>query len=540
MTLTSATLVAGRRVGDIVWSNATLADLIDALATTRSDRAAVTDANGTLTFRELRAGALRVAKALRSAGVRRGDSVGILMGNRAEWIVSCFAAQYLGATVVAINTWYTSRELGYVLAHADVRVLIMTRSFLRSDYAAMLDSLRPWHESIPSLQRVVVLGEPTDDAMIGWHDFLASGDKVPDGEIATMQAAVRPDDIAFLLYTSGSTALPKGVRLAHWGLLKNCHDIGERQHLTEDDVLMLPISLFWSFGCSNAMMAALTHATHIVLQEHFDAEKAVALIEQFRCTALYGTANIMRALLDLPGLGDRGILTLRTGLTFGSAKFMHEVIDRLAPEMCHVFGLTEGYGNSTVTDVDDPIDKRLNSTGRVLPGSELRIVDPATEEILPSGREGEIRVRGCIMAGYHKDPTTTSKVFDNDGFFRTGDLGVLDEDGYLHFRSRLKEMIKTGGINVSPAEVEEVLRAHPCVSEAFVTGLPDAIRDEAVGAVVVLVDGASLSAEALTAHCRASLSAFKVPRRFQVVPKDALPLTTTRKIHRARLAELFE
>jgi len=216
------------------------------------------------------------------------------------------------------------------------------------------------------------------------------------------------------------------------------------------------------------------------------------------------------------------------------------VIDRLAPDICHVFGFTEGYGNSTVTDVNDPIDERLNSAGRVLPGSEVRIVDPATEEILPSGEEGEIRVRGCIMAGYHKDPTATAKAFDNDGFFRTGDLGVLDDEGYLHFSSRLKEIIKTGGINVSPAEVEEVLRAHPCVSEAFVTGLPDPIREEVVGAVVVLVDGASFSVEALTTHCRASLAAFKVPRRFRAVRMDALPLTTTRKVHRARLAELFE
>ena len=278
MTPASATLVAGRPVSDIVQGNATLADLIDALATTRPDRAAVTDAKGTLTFRELRTDILRLAKALRLAGVRRSDSVGILMGNRDEWIVSCFAAQYLGATVVAINTWYTPRELRYALAHADVRVLIMAHSFLRSDYAAMLSSLQPWHESIPSLQRVVVLGELTDDALVGWHDFLASGEEVPDGEIAAMQAAVRPDDIAFLLYTSGSTALPKSVRLAHRGLLKNSYDIGERQHLTEDDVLLLPMALFWSFGCSNAMMAALTHATHIVLQEHFDAEEAVTLI----------------------------------------------------------------------------------------------------------------------------------------------------------------------------------------------------------------------------------------------------------------------
>lgn len=518
----------------------TLPALLDGLAWARPDRAAVTDAAGTLCFRDLRARSVRLAAALHADGVRRGDVVAVLMGNRSEWIVSCFAAQYLGATVVAVNTWYTARELAYVLAHADVRVLIAVRRFLRADYVEMLDSLRPWDAAFPALRTVVVLGDGHADGVTSWDDYLANGAAVPDEEVAEAARAVQPGDTALLLYTSGSTAAPKGVRLEHWGLLRNCFDIGERQHLTEDDVLFLPISLFWGFGCSNGMMAALTHATHLVLQENFEAGPAVQLMERHRCTAIYGTGNIMGAILALPDLASRGLSRLRKGLTFGSPALMEQVIGRLAPDICHIYGFTEGYGNSTVTDAGDPAAVRLWSTGRVLPGSELRIVDPLSEATLPPGGEGEIRVRGCIMAGYHKDPAATRAAFDADGFFRTGDLGVLDEAGRLCFRGRLKELIKTGGINVSPAEVEAVLRSHPAVSDAFVTGLADPVREEIVGALVVLREGAPFSAEDLTSHCRAVLSAFKVPRRIQAVDPAVLPLTTTLKIHRARLPELFE
>lgn len=540
MTAPQTRFAARSSIGNGLPVGSTLPGLLDDLARTRPSQSAVTDAAGTLSFRELHARAMSLAKALHAGGVQRGDTVGVLIPNRTEWIVSCFAATSLGATVVAINTWYTARELAYVLAHADVTVLIMVRRFLRSDYATVLQSLQPWSTSFPLLRHVVVLDGPSGAGMVSWEDFVATGAAVPDDEIAAARQGVAPDDIALLLYTSGSTAMPKGVRLAHRGLLQNCFDIGERQRLTPDDVLLLPISLFWGFGCSNAMMAALTHATHIVLQEHFDAAQAVALIERLRCTAIYGTSNILQAILSLPDLADHDISTLRKGLTFGSPALMREVIDKLAPDICQIYGFTEGYGNSTVTDVTDPLANRLATTGRVLPGSELRIVDPCNEQPLPSGQEGEIRIRGFIMAGYHKDPAATARAFDADGFFRTGDLGMLDADGFLHFRGRLKEIIKTGGMNVSPAEVEAVLCRHPSIAEAFVTGLSDPVREEIVAAIVVLSRGARFDAEDLTAHCRAELSAFKVPRCIRAVAVEALPLTTTRKVHRARLAELFE
>ena len=303
--------------------------------------------------------------------------------------------------------------------------------------------------------------------------------------------------------------------------------------------MLLPVSLFWGFGCSNALMAAWTHGVHIVLQEHFDAAAALALIERHRCTALYGTANIVAAIADHPERRRHDLTSLRTGVTFSSPDRMRELIATMLPEVCQCYGFTEGYGNSALSDVADPPEKRALTVGHALPGNELRIVDPITDKPLGAGLPGEIRVRGHIMAGYHKEPALTQAAFDAEGFFRTGDLGVLDDDGFLHFRGRLKEMVKTGGMNVSPAEVEDVLRSHPAVADAFVIGLADPLRDEIVAAVIVPVEGADISPQVIATHCQSQLAAFKRPREVRIVPAHALPLTTTGKLHRTRLAELF-
>jgi fatty-acyl-CoA synthase len=517
----------------------TLPALVRWLAETYPDRPAVTDGPVTLSFAAFRHEVMAFAKALHAEGVRRGDHVAVLMGNRKEWLVAHFAAQQLGATTVALNTWYTARELAYVLAHSEAAVLVMASQFLRNDYVAMLGSLQPWAETFPALRRIVVCHGPAGQGMVPVEQFLAAGAGIEDAMVEAAGQAVSPEEMALLLYTSGSTARPKGVRLLHRGLLDNCFDIGERQRLTERDVLLLPVSLFWGFGCSNALMAAWTHGTHIVLQEHFDAAEALRLIERHRCTALYGTFNIVGAIAEHPDRASHELGSLRTGLTFSTPDRMRWLIETMMPEVCQVYGFTEGYGNSTVTDVADPLDKRLATVGRVLPGSELRIVDPTTDEPVPTGEVGEIRVRGHIMPGYFKDPVQTTAAFDADGFFRTGDFGMLDEDGFLQFRGRLKELVKTGGMNVSPAEVEDVLLSHPEIAEAFVLGLADTVHDEVVAAVVVLKAGSQLLPKMVATHCQHRLAAYKRPREIRIVDRANLPLTTTGKLHRARLVELF-
>ena len=304
---------------------------------------------------------------------------------------------------------------------------------------------------------------------------------VDDAAIDQAQAAVRGEDVAYLLYTSGTTALPKGVQLQHYALIENMWNIGERLHLRPGDRLWLAVSLFWGLGCENALFAVMTHAGCIVLQEHFDAGEALRLIEAERCTVFYGTPNMVHALERHPERPARDISSLRTGATLGSPEQIKRLIDLGVTETCNIYGLTETYGNSNVTDVDDPLEKRLNTVGRTLPGTEIVIADP--ESLASRCRHGlqwrEILVRGYVTCGYYKDPAQDAQAF-RDGWFRTGDLGLLDEDGFLHFRGRLKEMIKTGGINVSPAEVEAVLAEAPEVELAYVIGLPDPERDQRV------------------------------------------------------------
>jgi fatty-acyl-CoA synthase len=345
--------------------------------------------------------------------------------------------------------------------------------------------------------------------------------------------------VVYLLYTSGSTSLPKGVQLQHYALIENMWQVGERQRVTEHDRLWLAVSLFWGLGCENALFNVLTHAGCVVLQEHFDAGEALALIERERCTLFYGTPNMAQALYEHPDRASRDLSSLRGGATIGTPEQIMRVVELGAREICNIYGLTETYGNCNVADAADPLEKRLASVGRPLVGVDQRIVDPETGRVLPSGEVGEIRVKGYVTCGYYKDPARTAESLDEHGYFRTGDLGVADADGSLHFRGRIKEMVKTGGINVAPVEVEEVLMSHPGVHAAFVTGVPDPQRDEVLAAVIVPKPGAALSEEEVCTFCRKALAAYKVPRLIRFVAEHELPLTTTGKLQKNRLAATF-
>jgi fatty-acyl-CoA synthase len=518
----------------------TLAGLIDELAHAYPNRSAISYLDTTLTFSQFRGRAIAFAKGLHSLGVRQGDKVGILLGNCTEWLQANFAAQYLGATMVALNTWYTPREIAYVLSHSDVSVLVVAERFLKSDYVAILSELRETGE-IPGIRTVVCAG-PRRAPTPGWTDFdavITAGESISESVLERPRATVASDDIAYILYTSGSTARPKGVALRHRSLLANGFNIGERLRLIEEDIVFLPISLFWGLGCENALMAAWGHGAHIVLQPHFEAESALRLIEQCRCTAVYCTANITQLLFQHPALDQFDLSSLKKGTFGGTAELIKRVKDRYISGACRGYGLTETYGYSTVTDAEDPLDKHTDTFGRPLPGNTIHIVSPDTGEKLGSGELGEIRQKGHVLAYYYKNPEQTKEAFDENGFFKTGDLGFLDNDGYVHFKGRLKEMLRSAGMNVSPAEVEEVLRMHPDIEEAFVTGIPDPEREQVVGALILLRKQATMTAEQVMVHCRGQLAAYKVPRQVRFVAYSELPFTTTGKIHRQRLQELF-
>jgi fatty-acyl-CoA synthase len=511
----------------------TIPALLDELAQRYPDRDALIDGDRHFTYASLRDQAHGLARDLAGLGVRPGDKVAILMGNRAEWLLMDFATVILGAVMVGVNTWSTARELEYLLAHSDTTVLVTADRYLKADYLALLDELRPWSETLPKLRHVIVVGSDSRPDTIRFDRFIGSGRADP------VAYDVRPDDVAYILYTSGSTSKPKGVTLQHRGLIENMWGIGERLGLDDTDRLWLAISLFWGLGCENALFAAMTHGTCVVLQEAFEAGEALRLIEAHRCTVLYGTPNMVQALMEHADFRRRDISSLRKGATIGTPEQMRRVMRDLLPGACQIYGLTETYGNCAVTDWRQSETVRATTVGRPLPGTEIRIVDVVTGETVSNGTTGEIRVKGFVTAAYYKDPERTAQSFDVNGFFITGDLGVFDEDGNLAFRGRIKEMLKTGGINVAPAEIEEILQSHPAVEQAHIVGLPDVIRDEIVAAVVVLKPDATADEADLLAHCRKHMAAYKVPRALRIVESSALPLTVTGKLQKNRLAELF-
>ena len=517
----------------------TLPDLLDEITARDPAHELIVGARERLSDAETRARARRLAKGLLRLGVRRGDKVALLMGNRPEWLVIDFAVTMLGATLVPISTWSRARELGYVLDHCDATTLITIARFGGQDYLGMLAELGgPGGARLPKLARVAVV----DGERGGLTPFDALwdlGGAVDDAELDAAQRAVKAEDVAYILYTSGTTSTPKGVQLAHGGLVENMWNIGERQHLAPADRMWMGISLFWSFGCANALLAVMTHGGTIVLQETLEPGPALALIERERCSVYYGTPNIALALSEHPDRARRDLSSLRTGAAIGPPPAMQMVMDLGAREVCNVYGLTETYGNCNVTDAHDPAEVRLTTVGHPLPGVEVRIVDRETRRPLPVGEVGEILVRGYLTPGYYKDPEKNAAAFGADGFLITGDLGALGDDGRLRFRGRIKEMVKTGGINVAPLEVEEVLLGHPAVEQAYVVGLPDARKEEVLAAVVVLRDGHDAAPEALRAFCRKALATFKVPQEFRVMRRDELPVTATGKVQKFRLAEML-
>jgi len=487
------------------------------------------------------------AKALIAAGIKRGDRVALLVTNRTEWIVAAFGAAKIGAVVAAISTFSTPRELAWSLEHSGASMLITLESFrgrrfidaLR-DACSELDTAAPGalrSERLPHLRTVVTVDQKPAAGIMSLPQFLAAGATVDAATLAAAQAAILPSDICYILYTSGSTAAPKGVTLAHGPVIANGFDIGERMHLQATDRLWLAVPLFWSFGSANALPAIMTHGGCVVLQESFEPGEALALIERERCSVYYGMANMARALREHPDHPGRRLGAMRTGLTIGPPEDIAMTIETLgAAELCNVYGSTETYGNCAVTDAHDPLPLRLHSQGEPLPGMTIRTVDPATRRPLPAGEIGELAVAGYVTPGYFGAPELGAEAFDADGYFLTGDLGSI-EDGRVLFRGRLKEMIKTGGINVSPLEVEQVLLQHPDTVQAYVVGVPDAAKGEIVGAAIELRAGSIADAAAIAAFCRERLASYKIPARLVFHSAAEFPRTPTGKIHKPSLRD---
>ena len=528
----------------------TVGALLAHLAQTMPQQEAVVFPPRRLTYAMLYTQATAVAAGLWQLGIRPGEPVALLMSNRPEWITVALGCALIGAPVVAISTWSRRMELEYVLDHSQAVALVTLDRFLGADYQALLTEIVPevaqrppgqlGAPRLPALRELIVLGQPALAAARGFDEVLALGRNLDPAVVRAASARVQPTDVLYVLYTSGSTARPKGVTLTHAGCLENGFNIGERQHLTQADRLWLAVPLFWSFAAANALMALTTHGGTIVLQEQFDADEAVQLIAAEQCTVYYGMSHMAQAMLDTAAWRRAAPRSLRTGLTIGTpeevALTMHGLGVR---EICNVYGATETYGNATVTDAHEPEALRLHSQGKPLPGMQLRIVHPETHAVLPPGEVGEILVAGYVTPGYYCDPENNAQAFDAEGYFRTGDLGMLDAEGRLHFRGRLKELIKSGGINISPLEIEAYLMTYPKVQYAAVVGLPDTMKGEVPVVALQLREGETAIAEEIPSFCRDHIASYKIPVHVVFLHPDEFPRTSTGKVQKTELCEVI-
>jgi fatty-acyl-CoA synthase len=506
----------------------TLADLLLEQAGRYAADPAVICSDRQVSYSELARRAGRVAAGLRRHGIRRGDRVGLLMNNRVEWLEVFFGAAIVGAIVVAFSTWSRRAELEWLLGDSGVKLLFTLDRFGDQNFSEDLRGIAP-------ALSTVMLGEPGACGAQLYADFgvdPAFDIPLPPGE------GPGAADEAIVIYTSGSSSRPKAVPLAHYGIIENGFNIGERQGYRPGDRVLLAPPLFWSYGSANAMSATLTHGAALVLQSRFEPGEAIALIERHRCTALYTLPAITAAIVSHQDFRPERTRSLRTGVTIGAPQDILTAARVLgAAEICNVYGQTESYGNCCVTPHDWPLQRRAQCQGPPLPGVEIRIVHAATGENLPQGEDGLIEVRGYVTRGYGKSSAALNPgAFAPDNFFRTGDMGHLTEAGELVFVGRTTEMIKKGGINISPAEVEDMLMQHPAIAQAGVVGVPDSRQGELLAAFVVLKPDFAITRDELAAHCRAVASRYKVPDIIEF--RAELPITVTGKLMRRELKQL--
>ena len=472
-----------------------------------------------------------LAKALLARGIAKGDRVGIWAPNRAEWVVVQYATARIGAILVNVNPAYKARELEYALNQSGLRLLLHARRFRQTDYTALLDAVRP---RCGALEDTVVID---DD----WKALLTQSPAVDDAALIEREASLAFDDPINIQYTSGTTGAPKGATLSHHNILNNGFFCGEILGYSEADRVCVPVPFYHCFGMVIGNLACTTHGACVVVpSEAFDPGETLAAIQAERCTSLYGVPTMFIAQLNHPNVARTDFSTLRTGVMAGSpcpVEVMRQVQERMnMTEITICYGMTETSPVSTQTRVDDPVEKRVGSVGRIHPHVEIKIVDAETGRVVPRGQTGELCTRGYgVMLGYWNDPDSTAAAIDAGRWMHTGDLAAMDDEGYVSIVGRIKDMVIRGGDNVYPREVEEFLYTHPDIEEAQVIGVPSERYGEEVMAWVRPKTGTTLTGDALTAFCKGKIATYKIPRYWKLV--DGFPMTVTGKVQKFRMRE---
>ncbi|MEX2982497.1 AMP-binding protein [Streptomyces sp. C36] len=500
-----------------------------------ADREALVDVQGgrRWTYAEFGAAVAEVALGLLAKGVRKGDRVGIWAVNCPEWVMVQYATARIGAIMVNVNPAYRVHELAYVLRQAGIGVLISSTEFRTSDYRRMVEEVRA---DCPDLRDVVHIDDP------GWEELTALGARTDPALLTEREALLGCDDPVNIQYTSGTTGFAKGATLSHRNILNNGYFVGELLGYTEEDRIALPVPFYHCFGMVMGNLAATSHGACVVVPAPvFDPTATLHAVERERCTSLYGVPTMFIAELGLPDFATYDLSSLRTGIMAGSP-CPSEVMKRVVAEM-HMsevaicYGMTETSPVSTQTRRDDDLDRRTGTVGRVLPHIEVKVADPGTGTPAGRGETGELCTRGySVMLGYWDEPERTAEAVDADGWMHTGDLAVMDEDGYVQIVGRIKDMIIRGGENVYPREIEEFLHTHPKISDVQVVGVPDEKYGEEIMACVILADPAdTLTRDELARYCQGRLAHYKVPRHLRLM--ESFPMTVSGKVRKVELRE---
>jgi fatty-acyl-CoA synthase len=526
------------------FKDVTVGALLTALARAIPDRDALVYTHRGLrwTFAELEQEARTVARGLMALGVKRGERVSLWATNVPEWIVLQFALAKIGAVLVTVNTSLRAGELDYLLKQSESDTLILIRGFRQLDYLATAREIG----AIDRLERTILIGErAADDSprLLSYDAVRAAAATVSDADLDARERDVGLDDLINMQYTSGTTGFPKGVMLSSRNIVNNGFWLGDGLAFTPADRLCLCVPLFHCFGCVIGVLGAFTHGTALCVVESFDPRKVLETVERERCTALYGVPTMFLAELEDPEFARFDLSSLRTGVMAGSLcpeALMKRVMAEMSlREMTIAYGLTEASPGITHTLRDDSIEHRTQTVGRVLPEMDVRIVDPVTRADVPTGTAGELCVRGYnVMLGYYNNPDATRAAIDADGWLRTGDQATIDADGYVRITGRIKDLIIRGGENISPKEVEDLVREHPAVSDVSVYGIASEFFGEEVAASIRAKPGVEAEAADIMAFCEARLAKFKVPRHIRFVSE--FPLTASGKIQKFKLREQHE
>lgn len=488
----------------------------------------------TWTYREFRTEVLALAAGLLRHGVQAGDRVGLWAPNRPEWVMVQYATAEIGAILVNLNPAYRQNELDYALTQSGTSIVLAAERYKDSDYRGMLDAARP---STPELREVILFETP------GWDELLTRPSDDELAAVAQRASTLRPDDSINIQYTSGTTGFPKGATLTHANISNNGYLVGELLAYTDADRICIPVPFYHCFGMVMGNLAATSHGAAMVIPSPtFDPEAALRAVADYRCTSLYGVPTMFiaeLALLDHVEPGQIDLSSLRTGIMAGSPcpeHVMRQVVDRMhMGEVSICYGMTETSPVSCQTRVDDPLELRVGTVGRVGPHLEIKVIDPITGETLPRGETGEFCTRGySVMSGYWNEPEKTDEALDADGWMHTGDLAVMDPNSYVRITGRIKDMVIRGGENIYPREIEEFLYTHPDILDAQVIGVPDERYGEELMAWIQLRDGvADLTADDVREFATGKIARHKIPRYVHVVKE--FPMTVTGKVRKVAM-----